>query len=292
MLTADGSVDINKCLVAQAERKERKADEEAAVKAPPADIRRYLRTTGLMETRYVRMLSSLCAETYYLNKLSVRLPCSWQCDLANNTMSVSNEQSWTMSATPVNCCACTKGGIHSMVACGGHVHMPTQLFNTQWPVCAQKRTLFLRHRLHLVTTSHEAAGHAAREVPRTALQTMDEGDAMAASPCQASSARDDLLEASQRPVPAMQVLGCGCSQIFLQYYVPTMRGRAIRCLTLPSQRSVPPLDRCGLCACQLSAQHAQAGQQRAGALVVTAWCWGGRSFPVLQLKYQRQVWRT
>ncbi len=42
-----------------------------AVKAPPADIRRYLKATGLMETRYIRMLSSLCAETYYLNKLNV-----------------------------------------------------------------------------------------------------------------------------------------------------------------------------------------------------------------------------
>ena len=46
------------------------------MKAPPADIRRYLRATGLMETRYVRMLSSLCAETYYLNKLSVRAPAA------------------------------------------------------------------------------------------------------------------------------------------------------------------------------------------------------------------------
>ncbi|KAK9906702.1 hypothetical protein WJX75_006470 [Coccomyxa subellipsoidea] len=43
-----------------------------AAKAPPADIRRYLKATGLMETRYIRMLSSLCAETYYLNKLNKR----------------------------------------------------------------------------------------------------------------------------------------------------------------------------------------------------------------------------
>jgi hypothetical protein len=41
------------------------------VKGPPADIRRYLKATGMMETRYIRMLSSLCNETYYLNKLSV-----------------------------------------------------------------------------------------------------------------------------------------------------------------------------------------------------------------------------
>ena len=44
-----------------------------AARAPPVDIRRYLKATGLMETRYVRMLSSLCAETYYLSKLSVRI---------------------------------------------------------------------------------------------------------------------------------------------------------------------------------------------------------------------------
>jgi hypothetical protein len=47
--------------------------EQPAVKAPPADIRAYLKATGLHETRYVRMLSSLCAETYYLSKLSVRV---------------------------------------------------------------------------------------------------------------------------------------------------------------------------------------------------------------------------
>ena len=44
-----------------------------AVKAPTADIRQYLKPTGLMETRYIRMLSSLCNETYYLSKLSVSI---------------------------------------------------------------------------------------------------------------------------------------------------------------------------------------------------------------------------
>ena len=39
---------------------------------PPADIRRFLRPTGLQEARYIRMLSSLCAQTYYLPKLTVR----------------------------------------------------------------------------------------------------------------------------------------------------------------------------------------------------------------------------
>ena len=69
----------------------------------------------------------------------------------------------------------------------------------------QKRTLFLRHRLSLVTTSHECASHAVADVPRTALQTMDDGDAMAASPAQASHAQADILTASERSVPAMQV---------------------------------------------------------------------------------------
>lgn len=66
-----------------------------------------------------------------------------------------------------------------------------------------------------MTTSHEAAGNAAREVPRSALQTMDEGDAMAASAAQAASARDELLQASQRPVPAMQA----CLAVSLRHAV-------------------------------------------------------------------------
>ncbi len=49
-------------------------ERNGALKAPPADIRRYLKPTGLMEMRYIRMLSSLCNETYYLSKLSVGIP--------------------------------------------------------------------------------------------------------------------------------------------------------------------------------------------------------------------------
>ena len=62
---------------------------KADAKAPPADIRRYLKATGLIELRYMRKLSSLCAQTYYIRKLTVRLcwsgffvfarlPCSLQ----------------------------------------------------------------------------------------------------------------------------------------------------------------------------------------------------------------------
>lgn len=42
-------------------------------KKVPKDISHLLRTTGLMETRYIRQLASMCSQTYYLNKLSVRI---------------------------------------------------------------------------------------------------------------------------------------------------------------------------------------------------------------------------
>lgn len=163
-----------------------------AVKAPPADIRRYLKATGLMETRYIRMLSSLCAETYYLNKLNV------------SSIPLLLPQSWSLEN----------------LACG-HVPMtldiakPTDLYVTG----LQKRTLFLRHRLHLVTTSHECS-HVAKEVPRSAQQTMNEGDAMAASPSQAEAVHQDLMASSQRSVPAMEVcfpchsVFCSCDLCF------------------------------------------------------------------------------
>ena len=94
---------------------------------------------------------------------------------------------------------------------GAHGTLPTAVASSAWePSCqglygfikinaeragsvlswAQKRTLRLRHQLALVTTSHEAAGSAlVREVPRSALQTMDDGDAMAASPVQVALQR-------------------------------------------------------------------------------------------------------
>ena len=42
-------------------------------KEPAADIAKYLRAAGLMETRYVRMVANLCAQTYYMEKLTVRI---------------------------------------------------------------------------------------------------------------------------------------------------------------------------------------------------------------------------
>ena len=68
----------------------------------------------------------------------------------------------------------------------------------------QKRTLKLRHKLELVTTSHECA-HVAKEIPRTAAQTMEDGDAMASTPQQAETAQRNILESSHNAVPAMEV---------------------------------------------------------------------------------------
>lgn len=39
----------------------------------PPDLRSFLQPVGVMEVRYVRMLSSLCGQTYFLQKLTVRL---------------------------------------------------------------------------------------------------------------------------------------------------------------------------------------------------------------------------
>ncbi|KAL0023962.1 hypothetical protein WJX77_003641 [Trebouxia sp. C0004] len=56
----------------RAEQAEKVQDKAKAKKQkePAADISKYLRGAGLMETRYVRMVSSLCAQTYYMHKLT------------------------------------------------------------------------------------------------------------------------------------------------------------------------------------------------------------------------------
>lgn len=38
---------------------------------PPPDLSAYLQAVGIMELRYIRMLSSLCSQTYFMNKLTV-----------------------------------------------------------------------------------------------------------------------------------------------------------------------------------------------------------------------------
>ena len=48
------------------------ADAPKGGKLPPPDISSFLRPAGLMETRYVRLLSSLCAQTYFMHRLTVR----------------------------------------------------------------------------------------------------------------------------------------------------------------------------------------------------------------------------
>lgn len=71
MFLTNNSVDSSFWLQAEKVQDKAKAKKE---KEPAADISKYLRGTGLMETRYVRMVSSLCAQTYYMHKLTV---CSW-----------------------------------------------------------------------------------------------------------------------------------------------------------------------------------------------------------------------
>lgn len=167
------------CAFVQAQAVEEKG---GAVEAPPADIRSYLKPTGLMEIRYIRMLSSLCNETYYLSKLSVsyltpHVPLYWLSTMHVSQTSYQRAQQRVMSTLVLPLTAC--------------------LF-------LQKRTIRLRHKLDLVTTSHECA-HVAKEVPRTAAQIMEDGDAMASTPQQAETAQQVLLESSQNTVPAMEV---------------------------------------------------------------------------------------
>jgi hypothetical protein len=38
------------------------------------DIRHFIKPAGMMETRYVRLLSSLCAQTYVMHKMTVGQP--------------------------------------------------------------------------------------------------------------------------------------------------------------------------------------------------------------------------
>ena len=40
-------------------------------KQPPADISKYLRPVGMVEMRYARLMASLCAETYDMDRLTV-----------------------------------------------------------------------------------------------------------------------------------------------------------------------------------------------------------------------------
>lgn len=105
---------------------------------PVADIRPYLKATGIAETRYMRMLASLCSQTYYLSKL-----------------------------TP--------------------------------------RTLYLRHRLNLVTTSLACEKYT-YEPQKSAVQTMCDGDAMAADPQQVTDVRKQLLVGKKTPSPALQAV--------------------------------------------------------------------------------------
>ncbi|KAK9862875.1 hypothetical protein WJX84_009025 [Apatococcus fuscideae] len=73
--TASDALDKASLVIDTAERAQEvqevvKESRNTSGKAPPKDISHLLRTTGLMETRYIRQMASMCAQTYYLNKLS------------------------------------------------------------------------------------------------------------------------------------------------------------------------------------------------------------------------------
>lgn len=103
---------------------------------PPADIGKYLKATGIMETRYMRMLSNLTCHTYSIASL-----------------------------TP--------------------------------------RSLYRRHKLHLVTTSLACEMRLA-EAPRSPLEVLEEGDGMAVDPQTVESSHKDLTSAHD-PVAAQTV---------------------------------------------------------------------------------------
>jgi hypothetical protein len=67
---SESSQNINIFPYVKAEKVQDKAKAKKQ-KEPAADISKYLGGAGLMETRYVRMVSSLCAQTYYMHKLTV-----------------------------------------------------------------------------------------------------------------------------------------------------------------------------------------------------------------------------
>lgn len=52
----------------QAKREE---DRHKGDKKALPDIRHFIKPAGMMETRYVRLLSSLCAQTYVMHKMTV-----------------------------------------------------------------------------------------------------------------------------------------------------------------------------------------------------------------------------
>lgn len=56
---------------AKREQDQRKDDKKAL-----PDIRQFIRPAGMMETRYVRLLSSLCAQTYVMHQMTVRTTCT------------------------------------------------------------------------------------------------------------------------------------------------------------------------------------------------------------------------
>lgn len=164
--------------------------EAAAKKArsPPADIRSFLRPVGVMEMRYVKMLSDLSALTYNMSEITVRAP-----SLGVVTPPLTGQPpAW--GGGPGASCA---GGRHRWVR---SAWLDSRLFLRGPLPAAQGTSLFKRHKLELVTTSL-ACTRGLREQPKSAAQILAEADAMAADP-QHLVAAVQSARASAAPAPA------------------------------------------------------------------------------------------
>jgi hypothetical protein len=179
--------DLAVCVQVDAEKRRERTKE----KKPPADIRRFLKPTGLMETRYIRMLSSLCADTYMLSKLSVRPPLQSlgpSCLSGVHIHSCQHSQNGSARHLPGR--HATEGknfGCTRTCVLFTSSNNPITLLDEEGTVSdnnlswgLQSDTLFRKHRLHLITTSL-ACERLITSPVMTAAEAMDEGDGMAAS---------------------------------------------------------------------------------------------------------------
>lgn len=136
------------------------------------DITSFLRPVGVMELRYVRMMSNLCALTYLMDKVTVRA------------------------------CLLTPTSALFFSSC-------TVVFNSipAWLSLLQTSGLLRRHKLSLVTTSL-ACDFMRPRTQVTPYQVAVEGDAMAADISSVLAAQQSIEQsaAAADGLPAMQVL--------------------------------------------------------------------------------------
>ena len=70
---------LDNLLYLQAQKSQNAAKAGKAT-GPPVDISAYLKKTGILETRYVRLLASLCSQTYLIKALTVSCPIAGAVD--------------------------------------------------------------------------------------------------------------------------------------------------------------------------------------------------------------------